>query len=138
MAPEVRFSSAAAAVKLDVRAAASNALSQVRVGRPTRGRFCGTGPPSKKLGPKVPKYSVVCRLTFNLLWPNGHQLLGFNENKCTGGRDRRRHDGCEPALSSRAGRVRGYGIDRKGRAHLGLDLARRRPMPEHHRQLQPG
>src|SRR3984893_10502412 len=39
MAPEVRFSSAAAAAKLDVRAAASNARSQVKVGRPTTGRI---------------------------------------------------------------------------------------------------
>jgi hypothetical protein len=43
MAPEVRFNSAAAAVKLEVRAAASNARSHVNVGRPTTGRICDKG-----------------------------------------------------------------------------------------------
>jgi hypothetical protein len=38
MAPEVRLSSAAAAVKPPVRAAASKARSHVNVGRPTTGR----------------------------------------------------------------------------------------------------
>ena len=38
MAPEVSRSSAAAAVKLEVRAAASKARSQVSVGSPTTGR----------------------------------------------------------------------------------------------------
>ena len=39
MAPDVRLNSAAAAVKLDVRAAASKARNHVKVGSPTTGRI---------------------------------------------------------------------------------------------------
>src|SRR5260370_36133981 len=104
MAPEVRFSSAAAAAKLDVRAAASKARSQVRVGRPTTGRIWVTVPRIKILWPKVPKYWIVRRLSINLLWPNVHSPnTGSHENKRTRGRGRRRHDGCQPALPSGPG-----------------------------------
>jgi hypothetical protein len=60
MAPDVRLNSAAAAVKLDVRAAASKARSHDKVGRPTTGRIVVNRPPHKKLGPKVAKSLVVC------------------------------------------------------------------------------
>jgi hypothetical protein len=43
MAPEVSRSSVAAALKLEVRAAASKARSQVKVGKPTNGRLGDKG-----------------------------------------------------------------------------------------------
>src|SRR5450432_396425 len=140
MAPEVRFSSAAAAVKLDVRAAASNARSHANVGRPTTGRIWGNATPHiKKLRSKVPKYWVVCGPAINLLWPKALTRLtqsGLHENKRTCGRRRRRHDGRKPALSFGLGGLHRHGADRKKRADIRLDLACGRSMPEHHRQLQ--
>ena len=61
----------------------------------------------------------------------------FDENTRTRRRHRRRDDGRKSALPSRSRGLHRHRPDRKERAHLGLDMARRRPVPEHHRQLQP-
>ena len=59
MAPEVSLSSAAAAVKLEVRAAASKARSHVSVGRPR---------PTGRMG-------VLKRITFQIFVAKGSKIL---------------------------------------------------------------
>ena len=50
---------------------------------------------------------------------------------------RRRHHGCRLAIPSRGRGLPRSPADREGRADVGLDLARRRSMPQPCRQLQP-
>ena len=57
---------------------------------------------------------------------------------CAGGDRRRRDDGGGAALSPGRGGLDRFAADREGRADLGLDLARGRPVPELHRRLQHG